>query len=61
MSNDNKSKPASASKPTKPLSPEDMKSATGGADCFKGPDGVTFKKQDNKGQATHGTKRPTRP
>jgi hypothetical protein len=63
MSNDNKSKPASASTPTKPqpLATDEMKSATGGTDCTKGPDGVSFEKQRNKGQATHTTKRPTRP
>jgi CRP-like cAMP-binding protein len=63
VSNDIKNQPASASTPTKPqpLATDELKSAARGADCTKGPDGVSFEKKRNKGQATHTTKRSTRP
>lgn len=62
MTNEQKNPIRSAGE-TKPrdLSKDELKSATGGADCTKGPDGVSFQKVRNKQPGTHGSKRPTRP
>ena len=43
------------------LSKAELKSAAGGADCTKGPDGVSIQKVRGKDQGTFDTKRPTRP
>lgn len=62
MTQENKNKSTNIPSAKSPnLTKDELKSAAGGADCTKGPDGVSFDKVRSKGQATHDIKRPTRP
>lgn len=62
MTNESKNpSKSSAGAKSQGLSQAELKSAAGGADCMKGPDGVSIQKVRGKDQGTFDSKRPTRP